>query len=194
MRPSEAQIGHKALPSGPISNVSALPEPFLKGSDENQHRGCSPPRRCARSARIRTSVSCSRSHRLTARSDSSQHARWRSTLPRGGAYAWGVKRTKLKETLDEKPQEVARLSPQQDTGRLHQLERESASEPEGRGGSEKSACSPEGRGVLGREPRSREHLIRFPYSQGSPTTIPTGFSFIKGRHNRDWPVRDRPGR
>ena len=90
-----------------------------------------------------------------------------------------MKRTKLKETLDEKPQEVARLSPQQDTGRLHQLERESASEPEGRGGSEKSACSPEGRGELGREPRSRGNLIRFPYSQGRPTTIPAGFPFIE---------------
>jgi hypothetical protein len=38
--------------------------------------------------------------------------------------AWGVKRTKLEEMLDEKRQEVASLSPQQGTGRLRQLERE----------------------------------------------------------------------
>ena len=38
--------------------------------------------------------------------------------------AWGVKRTKLEEMLDEKRQEVGSLSPQQDTGRLRQLERE----------------------------------------------------------------------
>ena len=35
-----------------------------------------------------------------------------------------VKRTKLEEMLDEKRQEVGSLSPQQDTGRLRQLERE----------------------------------------------------------------------
>jgi hypothetical protein len=44
--------------------------------------------------------------------------------PRRCILAWGVKRTKLEEMLDEKRQEVARLSPKQDTGRLHQLERE----------------------------------------------------------------------
>jgi hypothetical protein len=38
--------------------------------------------------------------------------------------AWGVKRTKLEEMLDEKRQEVGSLSAQQDTGRLRQLERE----------------------------------------------------------------------
>jgi hypothetical protein len=38
--------------------------------------------------------------------------------------AWGVKRTKLEEMLDEKRQEVASLSPQQDIGRIRQLERE----------------------------------------------------------------------
>jgi hypothetical protein len=37
--------------------------------------------------------------------------------------AWGVKRTKLEEMLDEKRQEVASLSPR-DTGRIRQLERE----------------------------------------------------------------------
>jgi hypothetical protein len=35
-----------------------------------------------------------------------------------------AKRTKLEEMLDEKRQECARLAPQQDTGRLRQLERE----------------------------------------------------------------------
>ena len=38
--------------------------------------------------------------------------------------AWGVKRTKLEEMLDEKRHEVGSLSAQQDTGRLRQLERE----------------------------------------------------------------------
>jgi hypothetical protein len=38
--------------------------------------------------------------------------------------AWGVKRTKLEEMLDEKRQEAASLSPQRDTGRIRQLERE----------------------------------------------------------------------
>jgi hypothetical protein len=40
--------------------------------------------------------------------------------------AGGAKRTKLEELLDEKRQECARLSPQRDTGRIRQLEREIA--------------------------------------------------------------------
>jgi hypothetical protein len=35
-----------------------------------------------------------------------------------------AKRTKLEELLDEKRQEFASLSPQRDTGRIRQLERE----------------------------------------------------------------------
>jgi hypothetical protein len=38
--------------------------------------------------------------------------------------AGDVKRTKLEELLDEKRQEFASLSPQRDTGRIRQLERE----------------------------------------------------------------------
>ncbi len=38
--------------------------------------------------------------------------------------AGGGTRTKLEELLDEKRQEVASLSPQRDTGRIRQLERE----------------------------------------------------------------------
>ena len=36
----------------------------------------------------------------------------------------GAKRTKLEEMLDEKRKEFASLSPQRDTGRIRQLERE----------------------------------------------------------------------
>jgi hypothetical protein len=38
--------------------------------------------------------------------------------------AGGAKRTKLEEMLDEKRKEFASLSPQRDTGRIRQLERE----------------------------------------------------------------------
>jgi hypothetical protein len=38
--------------------------------------------------------------------------------------AEGGARTKLEELLDEKRQELAGLSPQRDTGRIRQLERE----------------------------------------------------------------------
>ncbi len=38
--------------------------------------------------------------------------------------AGDAKRTKLEEMLDEKRQECANLSPQRDTGRVRQLERE----------------------------------------------------------------------
>jgi hypothetical protein len=38
--------------------------------------------------------------------------------------AWGVKRTKLEEMLDEKRQEVVSLTPEQDIRRIRQLERE----------------------------------------------------------------------
>ena len=38
--------------------------------------------------------------------------------------ARGVMPTKLEEMLDEKRQEIARLSPERDAGRIRQLERE----------------------------------------------------------------------
>ena len=100
-------------------------EPFLKCSDENQHGARSSSQVCPISRHPDVGVLLPFSTPLDSSPGFVSACGLAVNLAPAEAHmAWGVKRTKLEEMLDEKRQEVASLSPQRDAGRLRQLERE----------------------------------------------------------------------